>query len=95
MKYSSILRNIKYIYIYIKRNKYRKIKNTDKNKYLNITWNYAKNIALILSQPKPADFIILWMFITSKECLIVCNNSTIYSNQLYPLTFKLCDSLFI
>ena len=54
-----------------------------------------KNIPLILSQPKPDDFIILWMFITSKECLIACNNSTIYSNQLYPLTFNLYDTLFI
>ena len=65
----NLLIYIQLTYIYVKQSKNSKIWNRrSKNKYMNITrninitWNYAKSIPLILS---------LWMLIISKEYSII------------------------
>ena len=53
--------------------------------------SYSSNI----KPTKTPDSHILWMFVILKEYAIICNNWVIWSNQLYTVKIKVCNTLLI
>ena len=51
-----------------------KLKTEKKIIYIIIAWNHANVVLLIFKPTKTPDFLIMWMFVTSKEHVIIHSN---------------------
>ena len=58
----------------MKQNKNSKIKNRNKMIHIILAQNHAKAILFIFKPSKTTDFLIMWMFIISKEYAVICSN---------------------
>ena len=54
-----------------------------------------KNYYPRIKPTKIPDFLIVWMFVISKEYKIISSNWIMQSNQLYTIKIEVCRTLLI
>ena len=54
-----------------------------------------KNYYPRIKPTKIPDFLIVWMFVISKEYKIISSNWIMQSNQLYTIKIEVCKTLLI
>ena len=54
-----------------------------------------KNYYPRIKPTKIPDFLIVWMFVISKEYKIISSNWIMQSNQLYTIKIEVCTTLLI